>query len=83
MIADALHSPVFGIIVSFMFGLATVMVLFPMCRGKECMIVKAPPVHEVKESVYKIGKKCYKFDTIQMDCPASGAIEAFENIKSQ
>jgi hypothetical protein len=44
------------------------------------MIVKAPPIHEVKDTVYHIGTKCYKFDTVQMDCPASGAIEAFENI---
>ena len=43
------------------------------------MIVKAPPIHEVKDSTYKIGNKCYKFDTLQMDCPASsdGVVEAF------
>ena len=69
----------FGTIVSFMFGIALVMVIFPMCRGKDCMIVKAPPIHEVKDSTYKIGNKCYKFDTLQMDCPASsdGVVEAF------
>jgi hypothetical protein len=44
------------------------------------MIVKAPPINEVQNAVYHIASKCYKFETVQMDCPAQGAIEAFENI---
>lgn len=70
----------FGQIVSFMFGLALVMVLTPMCRGKGCMIVKAPPLHEVNHTVYHIASKCYKFEAIPMECPVEGAIEAFENV---
>lgn len=81
MIGDMLHAPVFGILISFMLGLALVLVASPICRGRECMVVKAPPVHEVKDSVYKIGKKCYKFDVVQAECPPNGAIEAFQNIK--
>jgi hypothetical protein len=78
MISDALHKPMFGVIVSFMFGIAVVMVFAPICRGTKCMVIKAPPVHEVKDSVYKIGSKCYKFETVGMDCPASGVVEAFQ-----
>ena len=81
MITDALHTKTFGVVISFMFGLALVLVLVPMCRGKDCMLVKAPPVHEVRETVYKIGSKCYQFEAVGMDCPVNGkAIEAFENI---
>lgn len=79
-IIDAVKGPAFGIIVSFMLGLALIMVVSPICHGTACMIVKAPPIHEVKDTIYHIGTKCYKFDTVQMDCPASGAIEAFENV---
>lgn len=81
MMSQALNRPMFGIMVSFMLGLAIVMVLTPMCRGKDCMIVKAPPIHEVNHTVYHIASKCYKFETVPMDCPASGAIEAFENLR--
>jgi len=45
------------------------------------MVVKAPPIHEIKDSVYHIASKCYKFEAVQMDCPAQGAIEAFEDIR--
>ena len=68
--------------VSFMFGLALVIIIAPICRGKHCMIVKAPPVHEVRDSIYHIATKCYKFEAIQMECPAEGVIEAFENVRS-
>jgi hypothetical protein len=79
MITDALKNPAFGFILSLMLGIAIVVVVTPMCRGKGCMIVKAPPLHEVNHSVYHIASKCYTFEAIQMDCPASGVIEAFEN----
>jgi hypothetical protein len=81
MIIDALKNPIFGTMVSFMLGLAIVIIIAPICRGKECMIVKAPPIHEVRDSIYHIASKCYKFETVQMDCPAQGVIEAFENIR--
>jgi len=81
MIVDALKNPIFGTMVSFMLGLAIVIIIAPICHGKECMIVRAPPIHEVRDSVYHIASKCYKFDTVQMECPAQGVIEAFENVK--
>jgi hypothetical protein len=78
MISKALHSPIFGMMVSFMLGLAIVVVAAPICRGKDCMIVKAPPLHEVNHTIYHIASKCYKFDAVAMDCPEQGVIEAFE-----
>jgi hypothetical protein len=80
MITDILHRGYFGTGLSFLLGIALVMIVSPICRGKNCIIVKAPPIHEVRDYVYHIGTKCYKFDTVQMDCPASGAVEAFQNI---
>jgi hypothetical protein len=81
MLVDALKNPIFGSIVSFMLGLAIVVIIAPICRGRECMIVKAPPIHEVNDSIYHIASKCYKFETVQMECPAQGVIEAFENVR--
>lgn len=81
MIMGVLKNPLFGNIVSFMLGLAIVVIIAPICHGRECMIVRAPPIHEVRDSVYHIASKCYKFDTVQMECPKQGVIEAFENIR--
>ena len=82
MIIDALKNPIFSYMVSFMLGLALVIIIAPICHGKECMIVKAPPIHEVRDSIYHIATKCYKFETVQMECPAQGVVEAFENVRS-
>jgi hypothetical protein len=81
MIVDALKNPIFRILVSFMLGLALVVIIAPICHGKQCMVVKAPPIHEIRDSIYHIASKCYKFETVQMDCPAQGVIEAFENVR--
>jgi len=81
MIVGVLKNPLFGGMVSFMFGLALVVIIAPICHGRECMIVRAPPIHEVRDSVYHIASKCYKFDTVQMECPKQGVVEAFENIR--
>jgi hypothetical protein len=80
MIINALKSPLFGSVVSFMFGMAVVLVAAPICHGTSCMIVKAPPIHEIKDTVYHIGQKCYKFETKGAECPPSGAIESFQNM---
>lgn len=81
MIIDAFKNPIVRVLVSFMFGLAIVLIIAPICHGRSCMVVKAPPIHEVRDSVYHIASKCYKFETVQMECPAQGVIEAFENIR--
>jgi len=81
MIVAALKNPIFCTLVSFMLGLAIVVILAPICHGKQCMIVKAPPINEIRKSVYHIASKCYKFEAVQMDCPAEGVIEAFENVR--
>ena len=81
MMLKAIHTPLFGSVVSFMLGVAIVMVASPICRGSACMIIKAPPLHEVKDAVYHIGTKCYKFNPVQLDCPAEGVIESFENVR--
>ena len=78
MIIDAIKSENFGYIVSLMLGTALVVLAYPMCRGKACMIVKAPPIHEVANTVYHIGTKCYKFETVAVDCPKEGIIESFQ-----
>ena len=80
MLVDALKNPILGSLISFMLGLALVIIIAPICHGKNCMIVRAPPIHEIRDSVYHIASKCYKFETVQMDCPAQGVIEAFENV---
>jgi hypothetical protein len=77
MIWDFLKTKKFNILFSFLLGLGLMALLRPVCKGDECILLKAPPAHEVKDSTYQIGMKCYKFETYTVDCPQKGAIEAF------
>jgi len=50
------------------FGLAT---LFrTVCKGKNCLIVKAPPLDEIEDKIYKHQGKCYKFTPVTTKCDA-------------
>jgi hypothetical protein len=51
------------------FGLAT---LFrTVCKGKNCLIVKAPPLDEIEDKIYKHQGKCYKFTPVTTKCDAN------------
>jgi hypothetical protein len=67
----------FDIIFSVIVGFAIMSLTIPLCKGDECFIKKAPSVKEMKESTFRIGSKCYQFKADTMNCPATGAIEAF------
>jgi len=48
------------------FGLAT---LFrTVCNGKNCLIMKAPPLEDVEDKIYKHQGKCYKFSPVTTKC---------------
>jgi hypothetical protein len=61
-----------------MIGLGIMSLFRPLCKGTDCQVIKAPPLHEVEKTTYKIGPKCYQFKTGPVDCPAEGVIESFE-----
>lgn len=78
MIWDFLKSKKFNVFFSFLIGLGLAAILRPACKGDQCIRLKAPPVHEVKEATYQLGSKCFQFELESTDCPKSGKIvEAF------
>ncbi len=63
-------------------GFALVVLMIPVCKGDSCIVKKAPSVEEMKTSTFRIGSKCYQFRPQTVDCPANGAIEAFQQRKN-
>lgn len=49
----------------------------PLCKGRECVIEKAPKRKEFESAVYKIDGKCYKFTSEMRQCPTKDVIEPF------
>jgi len=55
-------------------GLAT---LFKVsCKDKNCLLMRAPPLEQLKDKIYKVDDKCYKFKPTQTKC--SSTTENFE-----
>jgi hypothetical protein len=79
MIADLIRTDIFKTVFSVLLGMGLVIVIFrPYCKGGDCAIWKAPPPAELKDSVYKIGEKCYNYKERDIECPTTANIvEAF------
>jgi hypothetical protein len=72
----------FALLFSFVIGFAiTIIALVPKCKEDECLLKKAPSPEEMKKSTYRIGSKCYQFRPEVVACPATGAIEAFQEFR--
>ena len=68
-----------AILIIFMIGFGIIAIAYPVCKGDECFIKKAPSVNEMKDSTFRIGNKCYQFKPEIVECPATGAIESFQS----
>lgn len=56
-------------------GLAT---LFKVsCKDKNCLLMKAPSLEQLKDKIYKVDDKCYKFNPSQTKCDTTKEIYEF------
>jgi hypothetical protein len=63
-----LHTESGKIIMSIILGLGLSTLFRTMCKGKNCVIMKAPPLDEIKDKIYKHQGKCYKFTSVTEKC---------------
>ncbi len=57
------------------FGLASLFRI--VCKGRDCIIFKAPPIDEIKDKIYKHDGKCYKYEPISAKCSDTKKIVDF------
>ena len=69
----------FNMFFSLMLGIGLMCLFRPICIGKDCTVSKPPSEKDFEKYVYRLGGSCYEFKTEVMECPASGAIEAFQS----
>ena len=83
MLADIVKDPKFHILFSFIIGFGLASLFRPLCSSQggslQCRDYKAPDMKEMRDHIYKIGPKCYRFNPQTMECPATGGkiIEPF------
>jgi hypothetical protein len=56
-------------VVSFLIGFGIAAMFRPLCKGPECLVLHGPPVKDVLDKVYQMGKSCVEFSTEVVQCP--------------
>jgi hypothetical protein len=54
--------------VSIILGIGFSCLFRKVCKDRQCIIFRAPPIDEIKNSVYEHDNKCYKFIEKSMSC---------------
>ncbi len=65
--------PGLATIMSLLIGFGIAAIFRPLCKGPECVIMRGPPVGDIRGSVYQFGSKCVEFDAKPVECPKQGS----------
>ena len=65
--------PGFSTLLSIVLGFGIAAMFRPLCKGSECVILRGPPVGDIRGSVYQYGKKCVEFNAKPVPCPTENS----------
>ena len=83
-VLDFLQDKKFNAFFSFVVGVGIICIFRPLCSGSDCNVMKAPAEKDFDQYVYRMGTgECYEFKTEIIECPSSGAVEAFKECPYQ
>ena len=72
------HTDQGRIIMSILLGFGLSTLFRRVCKGRECVIVKAPVFAEVNGKIFKHNGKCYTYKTEGVTCdPSKKIVEPF------
>ena len=54
--------------ISFLLGLGLASLFRKICKDRNCLVFKAPPLEEVTKNTYAYGDKCYTFKETLTKC---------------
>ena len=64
------------ILMSIVLGVGLASLFKASCKGRNCVIMQAPALEQLKDKIYKFDDICYKFKSSQKKCDTSK--ETFE-----
>ena len=66
-----MEAPGIATVISFVLGVGLAAMFRPICKGPECVVVRGPPVQDIRGSVYQFGTKCVEFKPRTVECPVA------------
>jgi hypothetical protein len=70
-LASYLKVPGLAALISFVIGFGLAAIFRPLCKGPECLVIRGPPVTEIRGAVYQFGTKCVEFVPKAVECPSN------------
>lgn len=67
---EIMNIPGMAWLISLLLGFGVAALFRPICKGPECIIMRGPPVDEIRGAVYQFGSKCVEFNAKAIECPA-------------
>ena len=75
-----LKVPGLATLISIVLGFGIAAMFRPLCKGPDCVILRGPPVGEIRGAVYQFGSKCVEFDAKPIECPKGNTIPIVETL---
>lgn len=57
-----------SIIVSVILGLGLAAIFRRACKEKGCIVIRAPPLSEIRDQVYRVDNACYQYVPYAAPC---------------
>lgn len=76
---NAMSIPWLATLISFILGVGIAAMFRPICKGPDCVILRGPPVQDIRDTVYQFGSRCVEFKTQTVECPKDGT-EVIETV---
>jgi hypothetical protein len=67
---EIMNIPGMAWLISLLLGFGVAALFRPICKGPDCVIMRGPPVDEIRGAVYQFGSKCVEFTAKPVECPA-------------
>ena len=62
------HTETGRIIMSILLGFGLASLFRTICKNKDCLIFRAPPLEQFKDKIYKSNGKCVKYTPVSTKC---------------
>jgi hypothetical protein len=57
-----------SVIISVILGLGLASIFKKVCKDGRCVVIRGPPIDEIKNNIYKIDSECYKYTPVMTKC---------------
>jgi len=76
-LSNFFHSSSGKYLLSIILGFGLASLFRTVCKDKNCIIFKAPPIEDMKNKVFRYDNKCYKYKPTMVKCEADKKIVSF------